>query len=128
MVRYLSYEEYLARGGTLGEGDFEACAARADGRIDALTCCRVRNMSEVPEAVKEAMMTAIRAASDAGTERVASSSALEGFSTDGYSERYRSAGEQWEAVERAANREIRTLLVGVCDDAGTPLTYAGGLE
>ena len=123
MARYLSYEEYLARGGTLSAGDFEACAARAAGRIDALTYCRVRNMSEVPEAVKEAMMTAIRAASDAGAERVASSSALAGFSTDGYSERYQSAGEQW-----AANREIRALLEGVCDDAGTPLTYAGGLE
>lgn len=127
MARYLSYEEYRARGGKLAEGDFEACEPRARGRVDALTYGRARNMEETPEAVKQAMMIAIAAAADAGTEAMAASSNLAGFTTDGYSERYQDADRRMDAVNRVANQEIRAVLAGVCDDKGTPLTYAGGL-
>ena len=59
MAEYLSYGEYLARGGTLAEAEFRACEARARSRVDAMTYGRVRRMAEVPEAVKDAMMVAI---------------------------------------------------------------------
>ena len=127
MARYLSYEEYLARGGKLAEGEFEACAPRAEARVDALTYGRARGMAEAPEAVKQAMMIAVAAASNAGAEAMAASPGLTGFTADGYSERYQDAGQRWDAVNRAANQEIRAVLAGACDDAGTPLTYAGGL-
>ncbi len=128
MADYLSYEEYLARGGTLAEAEFEACEPRARSRVDALTYCRVRGMAEAPEAVKDAMMVALAAAAGSGAQALAASEGLAGFATDGYSETYQSAGERWAAVDRAANREILALLAGVCDDGGTPLTYAGGLD
>lgn len=127
MAGYLSYEEYLARGGTLTEARFEACAPRAKARVDALTYGRVRGMAAVPDVVKTAMMVAIGVADGNGAQALAASGGLAGFATDGYSETYQSAGERWEAVDRAANREIRELLAGICDDGGVPLTYAGGL-
>lgn len=127
MAGYLSYEEYLSRGGTLAEVDFAACEPRARGRVDALTYGRARRMAAVPEAVKDAMMVAIGVAAAGGAEALAASGGLAGFTTDGYSETYQGAGERWEAARRAANQEIRTLLADVCDDSGVPLTYAGGL-
>lgn len=127
MARYLSYEEYLARGGKLAEGDFEACLPRAQARVDALTYGRVRGMEEAPEAVKQAMMIAVAAAANAGAEAMAASPGLAGFTADGYSERYQDAGERWDAVNRAANQEILAVLAGACDEEGTPLIYAGGL-
>ena len=127
MAQYLSYEEYLARGGTLSEAEFGACEARARARVDALTQHRLRGMAEVPGAVKDAMMVAIGVSSGSGAQAMAASEGLAGFTTDGYSETYQSAGERWMAVDRAANQEIRTLLAGACDDNGGPLTYAGGL-
>ena len=127
MAEYLSYDEYLARGGTLAEAEFRACEARARSRVDAMTYGRVRRMAEVPEAVKDAMMVAIGVSAASGAQAMAASESMAGFSVDGYSETYQSAGERWEAVNRAANGEIRALLGGVCDDGGVPLTYAGGL-
>ena len=126
MGRYLRYEEYRTRGGKLAEDAFEACVPRAEARIDEVTYGRAKGLEEVPEAVKQAMMIAVAAAASAGTEAVAASS-LSGFAVDGYSESYQDAGERCQSVERAANREIRSLLAGVCDGEGTPLTYAGGL-
>lgn len=124
MARYLSYEEYLSRGGALGETEFEACALRAEGRVDALTHGRVRGMGEVPEAVRAAMMSAIGVISDCGASALAASP-LAGFTADGYSESYQSAGDRADAVDRALRREIEALLMGATDDAGVPLMYAG---
>ena len=118
MAQYLSYDEYLARGGTLGETAFQAAELRARRRVDALTYGRVRRMAEAPEEVKAAVMSAIGS----------TASALASFETDGYSERYQSAGEQSEALEKALNRELSALLGSATDDDGVPLTYAGGVE
>ncbi|MBR1820449.1 MAG: hypothetical protein IJ769_02370 [Clostridia bacterium] len=125
MARYLTYEEYLSRGGTLGETDFGACELRARKRIDSLTYCRVRGMAETPEAVKTAMMSAIEAVFAYGVNALAAAPPLAAFTADGYSESYQSAQERSEAVDKALKREIEALLAGVTDDAGVPLTYAG---
>ena len=125
MARYLSYDEYLARGGALGETEFEACALRAGARVDALTHGRARGLSETPEAVKAAMMSAIGVISACGAEALAAAPLLASFTTDGYSERYQGAAERVTAVNQALDREILALLEGATDDAGTPLTYAG---
>ena len=127
MAEYLSYEEYLERGGTLDETAYAALEARARARIDALTHGRVRGMAEVPWEVKEATMSAMATIASCGAEALASTGALASFTTDGYSESYQGAEERIRAVNRALNREIEELLAGVTDDGGTPLTYAGGL-
>ena len=57
---YLTYEAYQACGGTMSEADFIQAEFRARKRIDWLTDNRVAGMSEVPEAVKQAMLTIIR--------------------------------------------------------------------
>lgn len=127
MAGYLSYEEYLERGGTLDEAAFCPLAVKAQARIDALTYGRVRAMDETPDAVKDAMMSAIGVIGSCGAEALAASGALASFTTDGYSESYQGADERVQAANRALNREIEALLAGVTDDGGTPLTYAGGL-
>lgn len=128
MAEYLSYEEYLERGGTLGEADFRRLAARAKARIDALTYGRLRTMEEAPDAVKEAMMSAIGVIGGCGAEAMAASGAVASFTTDGYSESYQGADERAVAVNRALNRELVELLAGVTDESGVSLTYAGGVE
>ncbi len=122
---YLTYEEYRAYGGTLAEADFALAEFRARKRIDYLTDSRVEAMEEVPEAVKMAMMTIIKADSAVGVDAKADAPLVASFSTDGYSESYGSAADQTAGVERQLNAELRRLLYGVRDDDGVPLLYRG---
>ena len=125
MARYLSYDEYLARGGAMGETAYEACEARAAARVDALTHGRVRGMVEPPEAVKAAVAAAVDVIVACGADALASAGPLASFTTDGYSESYQGAGERALAANRALDREILAMLAGETDADGTPLTYAG---
>ena len=141
---YLTYEEYRAGGGTLDEGDFTRAEFRARKRIDWLTDGRVAAMVEravsrasgadapgsiahgiVPEAVKAAMMSVIRADGAVGAEAMAESAPVVAFDTDGYSERYDSAGERVACLEGQLNADVRRLLAGEKDDWGVPLLYRG---
>ena len=122
---YLTYEEYLAYGGTLAEGDFNLAEFRARKRIDYLTDRRVAAMAEVPEAVKLAMMSIIRVDGAVGVDAQAGAPPVASFSTDGYSENYGSAADQTANAERQLNEEIRRLLYGEKDDNGVPLLYRG---
>ena len=69
---YLSYEEYLAYGGTMAEADFNLAEFRARKRIDRLTDSRVAAMEAVPEAVKLAMTSIPRATAAPPTRPLAS--------------------------------------------------------
>ena len=122
---YLTYAEYQAYGGTLAEADFTLAEFRARKRVDTLTDSRVEAMVEVPEAVKMAMMSIIRAVSAVGVDVQAGAPLVASFSTDGYSENYGSAADQTANVEKQLNAEIRRLLYGVKDDGGVPLLYRG---
>ena len=133
---YLTYEEYLACGGSLGETDFEAAEFRARKRIDRLTDGRVRAMAErgsddpgegavIPEAVKRAMMTIIRADAAVGVDAQAGAPPVAAFNTDGYSERYSDPQARTAALERQLNGELARLLCGETDDEGTELLYRG---
>ena len=122
---YLTYDEYQSYGGTLPEADFTLAEFRARKRVDYLTDSRVENMAEVPEAVKQAMMSIIKVDSAVGVDAQAGSPLVASFSTDGYSENYGSAADQTANVEKQLNAEIRRLLVGVKDDNGVPLLYRG---
>ena len=122
---YLTYDEYQSYGGTLPEADFTLAEFKARKRVDYLTDSRVENMAEVPEAVKQAMMSIIKADSAVGVDAQAGSPLVASFSTDGYSENYGSAADQTANVEKQLNAEIRRLLFGVKDDNGVPLLYRG---
>ena len=122
---YLTYVEYRAYGGMLSEADFALAEFKARKRIDYLTDSRVEAMAEIPEAVKLAMMTIIKADSAVGVDAQADAPLVASFSTDGYSERYGSADSRTETLEKQLNAEVRRLLSGVKDDAGVPLLYRG---
>ena len=122
---YLTYDEYQSYGGTLPESDFTLAEFRARKRVDYLTDSRVENMAEVPEAVKQAMMSIIKADGVVGVDAQAGAPLVASFSTDGYSENYGSAADQTANVEKQLNAEIRRLLFGVKDDNGVPLLYRG---
>ena len=122
---YLTYDEYLAYGGTLAAMDFALAEFKARKRVDYLTDSRVEAMAEVPEAVKLAMMSIIKADSAVGVDAQAGAPLVASFSTDGYSENYGSAADQTANVEKQLNAELRQLLYGVKDDDGVPLLYRG---
>ena len=122
---YLTYDEYQSYGGTLAEADFTLAEFRARKRVDYLTDSRVEAMAEVPEAVKLAMMSIIKADDAVGVDAQAGAPLVASFSTDGYSENYGSAADQTANVEKQLNAEIRRLLFGVKDDNGVPLLYRG---
>ena len=123
---YLTYDEYaMYGGGTMPEADFALAEFKARKRIDYLTDSRVEKMAEVPEAVKLAMVSIIKADSAVGVDAQASAPLVASFSTDGYSESYGSAAEQTANVERQLTAEVRQLLYGVKDDDGVPLLYRG---
>ena len=122
---YLTYEEYQAYGGTMAEADFTLAEFKARKRIDWLTDNRVAAMEVVPEAVKLAMMTIIRADSAVSVDAQAGSPLVASFSTDGYSESYGSAADQTANIEGQLSRELGRLLYGEKDDNGVPLLYRG---
>ena len=122
---YLTYDEYQSYGGTLPEADFTLAEFKARKRVDYLTDSRVEAMAEVPEAVKLAMMSIIKADGVVGVDAQAGAPLVASFSTDGYSENYGSAADQTANVEKQLNREIGRLLYGVKDDEGVPLLYRG---
>ena len=120
---YLSYEEYVAYGGTLPLPAFTLLELRCRKRIDLLTASRVQNMGAVPEAVKLCMMSLI------GIEgvypiRFNVIPVVTSFSTDGYSESYGKAMGAQDAVQ-SMNAVIGTSLYGEVDDDGVPLLYRG---
>jgi hypothetical protein len=109
----------------MSEADFIQAEFRARKRIDYLTDNRVAGMSEVPEAVKQAMLTIIRVDGAVGADAQARTPLVASFATDGYSESYGSAEGRTDALETQLNDEIGRLLYGVTDDSGVPLLYRG---
>lgn len=121
---YLSYEEYVAYGGTLPLPAFTLLELRCRKRIDLLTASRVQNMGAVPEAVKLCMMSLISIEGAAGVEAQIEKPVVTSFSTDGYSESYGKAMGAQDAAQ-SMNAVIGTSLYGEVDDNGVPLLYRG---
>ena len=122
---YLTYEEYRGYGGQMGEADFPAAELRARKRIDWLTGGRAGRLAVVPEEVKQAMMSLIRADGAVGAQALAEAPPVASFSADGYAEHYGDTGERIGCLERQAVAEARRLLWGVKDDDGVELLYRG---
>ena len=126
---YLTYDEYLSFGGNaaIEVAAFEQLEFKARKRIDYLTDCRVAAMSEVPEAVKRAMVEIIAHENKygAGAQAADTGALITSFNTDGYSESYGGVSEQMDAAEKNLTRSVRNLLHGELDDRGVPLLYRG---
>ena len=122
---YLTYEQYLSWGGTLGEAAFGLAEIKARSRIDAMTQGRVAYMATVPEQVQAAMMEIITVDQTYSAAAQAAAPVVASFTTDGYSETYGSAESRTAAIEKQLTASIETLLDGLTDDEGTPLLYAG---
>ena len=122
---YLTYMEYMSRGGDLPENDFSIAEMKARKRIDYLTDSRVAAMAAVPEEVKASIMTLITVDEKFGTKALAEAPLVSQFSTDGYSESYGSQTDQVSTARNSADDTVRELLYGVCDDRGVPLLYRG---
>lgn len=125
MAQYLTYEEYQAYGGEMSEKDFTLAEFKARSRIDRLTLARVQYMKTVPEEVKLAMMCIMKVDTKYSADAQVDSAIVSSFNTDGYSESYGGISEQTAAAEQQINRQVRTMLFGVLDDAGVPLVYMG---
>lgn len=125
MAQYLTYAKYQEWGGTLDENAFNLAEIKARSRIDALTMGRVKAMATVPEQVQAAMMEIIQVDGTFSASAQAAAPVAASFTTDGYSESYGSAESRTATIEKQLTASILTLLDGVLDDHGTPLTFAG---
>lgn len=122
---YLTYQEYVAWGGTMSEAVYPLAELKARKRIDAMTQGRVAAMAAVPEGVKAAMMEIINVDAVYSAGAQASAPVAASFSTDGYSESYGSAESRTAAIEKQLTGSIMALLDGEVDDDGVPLLFAG---
>ena len=125
MAQYLTYEEYQSYGGKLSETAFPAAELRARKQMDRLTASRVAAMETVPEEVRLAMMSLIRANQATAADTLADNPLIQSFNNNGYSESYGSAADQLAVIRESAEGEAVALLYGVTDDRGTPLLYRG---
>lgn len=125
MAQYLTYAQYQTWGGTMSEAAFNLAEIKARARIDAMTQGRVAAMQTVPEQVQAAMMEIITVDGTYSAAAQAAAPVAASFTTDGYSESYGSAESRTAAIEKQLTASILTLLDGVVDDNGVPLTFAG---
>lgn len=121
---YLSYNEYVDRGGDLPQSSFSLLEFQARKRIDYLTDSRVQAMAAVPEAVKLCIMALIPVDNKVGASAQASNPVVTSFSTDGYSESYGKAMGASDADSVMAGM-VKTYLYGEVDDNGVELLYRG---
>lgn len=123
-AHYLTYDEYKEMGGAVPQTEFIQLEFKARKRIDYLTDSRVKDMTNIPEAVKMCMMSLITVEAAVGVEAQVLNPVVTSYNTDGYSESYGKAmGAEDAAV--SMNATVRTLLYGETNDEGIPLLYRG---
>lgn len=123
-AHYLTYDEYKEMGGAVPQTEFIQLEFKARKRIDYLTDSRVKDMANIPEAVKMCMMSLITVEAAVGVEAQVLNPVVTSYNTDGYSESYGKAmGAEDAAV--SMNATVRTLLYGETNDEGIPLLYRG---
>ena len=133
---YLTYDEFIAFGGTLDIPTFNRYEFKARKLIDSYTANRVSKMAEVPDAVKRCMFELIsqEAVFDtANSTKTGGSGLVASFNTDGYSESYAvgngNAGNYLAELRKGVdNTQIQTILDMLAyeyDDNNVKLLYRG---
>jgi len=127
--QYLTYEEYLALGGTLDLTPFNVLEFEARRQIDIRTFNRLKDSEDIPQEVKLCEYKLIDSLNSyaVANENVSSKGNLASESTDGYSVTYISYDKVGEVIKsKSAELEdiIRTYLLGVIYN-GEHLMYVG---
>lgn len=121
---YIDQEYYMSNGGTgMSDAAFLRNEFRAEKLVDKLTQRRIRNMAQVPEAVKRLMVELVTLEATQGAEQL-NNQAVASFTNDGYSETYADplTGNRVKELEEEL---IAEYLSGELDDDGTPLLFLG---
>ena len=111
---YLSYTEYEAMGGTLDSSAFSAAERRAEYLINAqtggLTGARIRNLPDIPQAVKDCVFDLIGCLSEnvMGGRQISSESQSQGGASESVSYVTKSDAE----IEAQAENIVRERLYG----------------
>ena len=86
---YIDISYYMSNGGKdcMPDAAFSRNEFRARKIVDRYTQGRVKNMAQVPEAVKRLMVELVTLESTQGAE-ISENQAVQSFSNDGYSETY----------------------------------------
>lgn len=122
---YIDIAYYVNGGGKVNMDDaaFSRNEFRARKIVDRYTQGRVKNMAQVPEAVKRLMVELVTLESTQGAE-ITENQAVQSFSNDGYSETYADPLTA-ERVKEIEYELIAEYLSDEVDDKGTPLLYLG---
>lgn len=112
-MKYLTFDDYIAMGGTLTDTEFDRLEYRAKKLIDNATQGRLKNADSIPDEVKRCMFELLAYLTD--TLKNGSVSAVSGFSNDGYSVTY--------AEQKNATGQIYDIIYDYLADAD--LMYCG---
>ena len=127
--QYLTYEEYLALGGTLDLTPFNLLEFEARRQIDIRTFNRLKDSENIPQEVKLCEYKLINSINNFAnaTYSIANNGNVKSENTDGYSISYINSSEISNVV-KSKNIElddiIRTYLLGVIYN-GEHLMYVG---
>lgn len=122
---YIEADQYIILGGKVQDGQaFDRLSYLAEKLIDKYTQRRVRDMKEVPEAVKRCMVELINAMVNADPTEAATKPTVASFNNDGYSETYTNIVTA-DGLKSALYDIVTEYLSGVEDDNGTPLLWLG---
>ena len=126
--QYLTYEEYMAIGGTLDLMPFNLLEFEARRKIDIRTSNRLKNVDSIPEEVKFCVYTLINSIKTyANTINTTGANNIASENTDGYSVSYLTPDRVKDVVKsKSAELDdiIRTYLLGVIYN-GEHLMYVG---
>lgn len=127
-TRYLSYDEYVDLGGTLGAVEFGALEADAEGYIDRYTHGRLKAEEHIPASVKPCAKKIIcLLESQKGKE---GQSIISTESNDGVSVSYNTLDP--ERAETLLQNKIKSAvylyLAYERDSTGTPLIFGGVVD
>lgn len=112
-MKYLTFDDYISMGGTLADTEFNRFEIRAECEINNATQGRLKTADKIPETVKACMYELILHLSN--TTKNGNSSAVSGFSNDGYSVTY--------AEQRTSAQQIYDIIYTYLAD--TDLLYCG---
>lgn len=124
-MKYLTYDEYIAMGGTLAASAFAARAAEAQAYIDRYTFRRLTTAAEVPESVKHCMLALVDVLDRASTAQA--DAVVSSTSNDGVSVSYAvlSPDQMDERYQTKICETVQLWLMGETDGDGTPLLWRG---
>ena len=135
---YLTYDEYIEKGGTLSETDFDFLAYEAGSYIDWYTFNRLKKYEEIPQQVKDCEFYIIRliqiklgsigvGSLETDSSNIGFMQAIASQSNDGVSVSYNSLSAR-DAISSISNEiegTIQRQLRGVTNELGRNLLYRG---